>query len=226
MQRLFWLVLLAALPACAQTSLVFTWGPNPANAGFWPPCSKSVKKMCRTGYTLTDVTATSAPAVVTSNIAQDASTYTLIPLPSPGVHTYSLVVNAKESTGKAVHSGPVTVTVPVPNMFSKPPAGFKAIATSTGIVFTWVGSPNKNLPVCSEKVKAACLTVYTLRDVTSPSEPVSISANIGNVLSYTLSQLPESGTHTYSLVASGIDQNGTSRSSTPAITTVLVKGTP
>ena len=83
MQRLYWLVLLMAFPACAQTSLVFTWGPNPTNAVYWPPCSKSVKKMCRTGYTLTDVTAASAPLVITSTIAQDASTYTLIPLPSP-----------------------------------------------------------------------------------------------------------------------------------------------
>jgi hypothetical protein len=226
MQRLFWLVLLMAFPACSQTSLVFTWVPNPSNAGFWPPCSKSVKKMCRTGYTLTDVTATSAPVVITSTIAQDASTYTLIPLPSPGLHTYSLVVNAKKSTGKTVHSDPDTVTVGVPYMFSNPPTGFNAMATSTSIVFTWVGTQNKNVPVCSKKVKAACLTTYTLSDVTNASEPMSISSSIGNVLSYTLNQLPKSGTHIYSLVASGLDQNGTSRSSTPAIATVLVSGTP
>ena len=226
MQRLFWLLLLTAFPACAQTSLVFTWGPNPSDAGNWPPCSKSVKKMCRTGYTLTDVTATLAPVVITSAIAQDAATYTLIPLPSPGLHTYSLVVNAKASTGKTVYSDPATVTVAVPYMFSNPPAGFKAIATSTRIVFTWVGNQNKDLPVCSREVRAACLTAYTLRDLTNASEPVSISSSIGNVLSYTLNGLPKSGTHTYSLVVSGIDQNGTSRSSTPAIATVLVSSTP
>lgn len=226
MQRLFWLVLLMAFPAFAQTSLVLTWGPNPSNAFIWRPCSKSIKKLCRTGYTLTDVTAKATPVVITSTIAQDATTYAIVPLPSPGLHTYSLVVNAKDSLAKAVHSDPVTVTVTVPNMFSNPPAGFKAIATSTSIVFTWVGNQTKDLPVCSSKVKAACLTAYTLRDITTPSEQVSISASVGNVLSYTLNRLPESGKHTYSLVASGEDQNGTSRSSTPAIATVLVKGNP
>jgi hypothetical protein len=212
-----------AFPACAQTSLVLTWGPNPSNAFIWRPCSKSVKRLCRTGYTLTDVTATVAPAVITSTIARDATTYAIVPLPSPGLHTYSLVVNAKDSMAKPVHSDPVTVTVTVPNMFSNPPVGFKAIATSTSIEFTWAGNQTKNLPVCSSKVKTACLTAYTLRDVTSASEQVSISASIGNVFSYTLNRLPESGKHTYSLVASGIDQNGASRSSTPAMATVLVK---
>ncbi len=215
-----------AFPACAQTRLVFNWGPNPSNAGKWPPCSKSVKKMCRTGYTLTDVTATSAPIVITSTITQDASTYTLVHLPSPGLHTYSLVINAKTSMGKPVHSDPATVTVAIPYMFSNPPAGFKAIATSTSIVFTWVSNQSKNLAVCSRKVKAACLTAYTLRDVTNASEPVSISSSIGDVSSYTLNLLPKSGTHTYSLVVSGIDQNGTSRSSNPAIATVVVSSTP
>ncbi len=70
MQRLFWLLLLTVFPASAQTSLVFRWAPNPSNAGNWPPCSKSVKRMCRTGYTLTDVTATSAPVVIISTIAR------------------------------------------------------------------------------------------------------------------------------------------------------------
>jgi hypothetical protein len=226
MQRLFWLLLLTVFPACAQTSLVFTWGPNPSNAGNWPPCSKSVKRMCRTGYTLIDVTATSAPVVITSTIAQDSTTYTITPLPSAGLRTYNLVVNAKNSVRKVVHSDPAIVTVAVPSMFSNAPAGFKAIATSTSIVFTWVGNQNRNLPVCSSKVRAACLTAYTLRDVTNPSEPVNISSSVGNVLSYTLSRPPESGTHTYSLVASGIDQNGASRLSNPAIATVVVSGTP
>jgi hypothetical protein len=136
-----------------------------------------------------------------------------------------MVVNAKNGAGKAVHSDPANVTVAVPYMFSRPPAGFKAIATARTIVFTWVGNQNKNLPACSRKVKTACLIAYTLRDVTSPSEPVSISSSIGSVLSYTLNQLPESGTHTYSLVVNGMDQNGTPRSSTPAIATIPVSGT-
>jgi hypothetical protein len=136
-----------------------------------------------------------------------------------------MLVNAKDGTGKALHSDPSTVTVAVPYMFSNPPAGFKGVATAKTIVFTWVGNQNKNLPVCSRKVKTACLIAYTLRDVTSPSEPVSISSNIGRVASYTLNELPGSGTHTYSLVANGMDQNGSPRSSIPAIATILVSGT-
>jgi hypothetical protein len=213
-----------AFPACAQKSLVFTWGPNPSNAFIWRPCSKSVKKLCRTGYTLTDVTATKAPVVITSTIAPDATTYAVVPLPSPGLHTYSLVVNAKDSMAKPVHSDPATVTVTVPNMFSKPAAGFKA--TSTSIVFVWVGDQANSLPVCGEKVKAACLTAYTPRDVTSRSEQGGISASIGNILSCSLNRLPQSDTRTYSLVSSGIDQDRTSRASTPAIAIVLVRETP
>jgi hypothetical protein len=114
MQKSLWLLLLIAFPASAQTSLVFTWGPNPSNAFIWRPCSKSVKKLCRTGYTLTDVTATEAPVVISSTISQDATNYAIVPLPSPGLHTYSLVINAKDSMAKAVHSDPATVTVTIP----------------------------------------------------------------------------------------------------------------
>lgn len=226
MQRLLWLLLFTVLPACAQTSLVFAWKPNPSNVFYWPPCSKSVKQMCRTGYTLTDVTAASAPVVLAPTIAPDAATYTLIPLPSPGLHTYSLVVNAKESKRQTVHSDPATITVAVPSMFSNAPVGFKATVKSSRIVFAWAANHNENLPVCSKKVKAACLIAYTLRDVSSPSEPVTISSSIGNVLSYTLDRLPGSGKHSYSLVVNGMDQNGISKSSSPAIATVLVSGTP
>ena len=216
-------------PRARRQALFSLGGRTHPTRGYWPPCSKSVKKMCRTGYTLTDVTATSAPVVITSTIAEEAYTYTLTPLPSPGSHTYSLVVNSfKNSTGKTVYSDPATVTVAAPYMYSNPPARFKAIATSTSIVFTWVGNQNKNVPVCSRKVKVACLIAYTLSDVTNASEPMNISSSIGNVLSYTLNPQPKSGTpwRGQLLVASGIDQNGTSRSSTPAIATVLVSGTP
>lgn len=224
MQRLFLMLLFTVFPAYAQTSIVFTWGTNPSDGDRWLPCSKSVKKMCRAGYTLTDVTATSAPIVITSSIPKDSYTYSLTPLPSPGLHTYNIVVNAKGAVGKALYSDPSTVTVDVPYMFSNPPSGFRAIATARNIVFMWAGSQNINPPVCSKKIKTACLIAYTLRDVTRPTEPVTISSSIGSVFSFTLDQLPESGTHTYSLVANGIDQNGTPRSSPPAIATVRVSG--
>lgn len=226
MQKLVWLVLFVAFPACAQKSLVFTWGPNPSNVFIWRPCSKSVKKLCRTGYTLTDVTASKAPVVITSTIAPDATTYAIVPLPSPGSHTYSLVVNAKDSMAKPVHSDPATITVTVPNTFSKPPVGVKATATSTSIVFAWVGDQANSLPVYSEKMKAACPTVYTLPDETSRSEQGSTSSSIGNILSCRLNRPPQSSTRTYSLVASGIEQDRTSMSSTPANAIVLTSDTP
>jgi hypothetical protein len=225
MQKVFWLVLLTVFPAWAQSSLVFTWGPNQANAGIWPPCSRSVKKMCQTGYSLIDVTAASAPVVITSTIANSASTYTLVPLPSAGVHIYNLVVTAKGSNGMTVYSAPATVKVVVPSMFSNPPAGFKAIAGPKSIVFTWDDNQKKTLPACSRKVRAACLIAYTLSDRTNTPEPVIISSKIGNTFKYTLNRLPASGTRSYGLVASGRDQDGNLKSSTPAIATVLVSGT-
>lgn len=114
MNKLVWLICLATVPVWGQSRLVFAWKANPSNAKTWPACSKSVKTMCRTGYTLTDVTTTSAPVVISSTIAEDALTYTLTPLPSVGFHIYNLVVDGVGSSGAAVHSTPATVKVDVP----------------------------------------------------------------------------------------------------------------
>jgi hypothetical protein len=114
MNKLVWLICLATMPVWGQSRLVFAWKANPSNVKTWPECSKSVKTMCRTGYTLTDVTTTSAPVVISSTIAKNALTYTLMPLPSAGLHIYNLVVDGKGSSGAAVHSAPATIKVDVP----------------------------------------------------------------------------------------------------------------
>ena len=223
MQRLLWILLLTVFPACAQTGLVFTWQPNPSNADRWPPCRKLVKTMCRTGYTLIDATNSSAPLVISSTIAPDATSYTVIPLPSAGVHVYDLVVDARVGRKGSVQSSPATVTVVVPDMFSNPPAGFEAKATPAAILFTWLG-PKVNVPACGREHKVACLIAYSLSDVTNPSQPVSISSDIAGVLTFNLNRLPPPGQHAYSLVVNGRDQNGLVRSSAPAVATVIVNG--
>jgi hypothetical protein len=114
MNKLVWLICLATVTAWGQSRLVFAWKPNPSNTKTWPACSKSVKTMCRTGYTLTDVTTTSAPVIISSTIGKEALTYTLTPLPSAGLHIYNLVVDGNGSSGAAVHSAPATVKVDVP----------------------------------------------------------------------------------------------------------------
>ena len=114
MSKLFWLIFLVTTPVWAQSRLVFAWKTNPANSRSWPPCSNLVVKMCRIGYTLTDVTTTSKQVVISSTIAEDALTYTLSPLPSAGLHIYDLTIDAKGSSGAVVHSVPATVKVEVP----------------------------------------------------------------------------------------------------------------
>jgi hypothetical protein len=125
MNKLFWLIFVVATPVWAQSQLVFAWQTNPANARTWPACSRRVVKMCRVGYTLTDVTTISAQVVISSTIADDALTYTLSPLPSAGLHVYNLTVDAKGSSGALVHSTPATVKVEVP-----PPGSHARLADS------------------------------------------------------------------------------------------------
>jgi hypothetical protein len=113
MKIVFRLMFLVAVPLGAQSSVVFSWSHNPLNNGIWPVCSISVQKMCQIGYTLTDITAVSAPVVI-SSIAPTVLTYRLTPLPSAGSHIYHLVINARGGNGKPVHSAPASVTVKIP----------------------------------------------------------------------------------------------------------------
>jgi len=175
-----------AVPVRAQSSAVFTWAHNPLNAGTWPACSRSVRTMCQTGYTLSDVTTASAPVVISSTIAESALTYTLTPLPSVGAHIYDLVINGKGRSGNAVQSAPATVTVTVPFKTSSPHTGFAATALSPSVVFTGASAGNPIFPACSTKVTALCLTACTLSDTTNASSPVLMGSSIGNVLTYAL----------------------------------------
>jgi hypothetical protein len=106
MKIVFRLMFLVAVPLGAQSSVVFSWSHNPLNNGIWPVCSTSVQKMFQIGYTLTDITAVSAPVVISSTIAPTALTYRLTPLRSAGSHIYHLVINARGGNGKPVHSAP------------------------------------------------------------------------------------------------------------------------
>jgi hypothetical protein len=91
-RNLFLGLLLAAAPAFAQSysKVVFTWT---AGSPLWPACSGTVTTSCTVGQTITDITVPATPVVISSTISATALTYTETPFPSPGVHTWSLVVN-------------------------------------------------------------------------------------------------------------------------------------
>jgi hypothetical protein len=125
MKTVLRLMFLIAVPVWAQSSVVFSWNHNPSYDGTWPVCSKHLKTMCQTGYTLTDVTTPAAPVVVSSAIDANALTYRLTPLPSAGSHIYHLVINAKGGNGHAVHSAPATVTIKI-NALKNPISGQSA----------------------------------------------------------------------------------------------------
>lgn len=102
--------------ASAQTHIQFAWGSN--GNPTWPICSASTPPATTSclgpNYSLTDITNASNPVVV-ANPSITALSYSL-PLPSPGSHTYTLVVNAKAFDGSTVSSPPATVTVVVPTV--------------------------------------------------------------------------------------------------------------
>jgi hypothetical protein len=163
--------------------------------------------------------------VISTTITGSALTYTLTPLPSAGTDIYDLFINAKGSRGEGFQSAPATVAVSVPSTFS-PPAGFEAKASLSSVVFTWTGNGSGTIPVCKKGVTVACVTNYTLSDITDASMPKVISSGIGNVLTYTLTLLPTVGSHTYRLLVSGRDQSGNSKSSPPATATLVVARAP
>jgi hypothetical protein len=107
----------------SRAQVVFTWSGtgNPSLSA----CSDTVKTSCISGFTLTDITTSSAPVVISSAIAESATTYTLSPLPAVGSHTWSLVVNGFDQSGNAIASSPATVTATVPAITLNPPTGFQ-----------------------------------------------------------------------------------------------------
>lgn len=100
-----------------------------------------------------------------------------------------------------------------------------SLAQTGSVNFTWNGNGNPNLPACSASVTSACLTTFTLSDITNASAPVVVSSAIASTATtYSLTPLPAVGSHTYSLIISGKDQSGGAISSTPVTTTVVVPG--
>ena len=84
----------------------------------------------------------------------------------------------------------------------------------------WTSNGNVGTPNCNANQKTGCLTTYTLIDTTTNTViSTSISAD---ALSYTLSNLPNTGTHVYQLTINGVDINGKIVSSAPATTSVTI----
>jgi hypothetical protein len=103
------LVLLGAYLARPGKRILFTWN-NSLNS-LVPDCNATVTKRCISGFTLTDVTAGTA---INSAIAPNAATFTYTPsggIPIGYDHTFTLVTNGIDSSGVAVTSPPVSVTV-------------------------------------------------------------------------------------------------------------------
>ena len=105
---------MALINLLLATQLIFSWVPNPANAtnGWNASCSATVKTSCVSGYWLLETTNPANPFI--AGIPAYAKTYTLTPLPSPGVHTYALQANGINAQGAMVHSTKALVTVTVP----------------------------------------------------------------------------------------------------------------
>lgn len=98
-----------------------------------------------------------------------------------------------------------------------------AFAQTTGIIFNWTGNGNAGVPTCSSTVTSSCLTTFTLTDTTTTTSPVVLSSAIlPSALTYTLSPLPPTGTHTYSLMINGLDSSGLPVSSPTISTSVLI----
>jgi hypothetical protein len=86
-------------PPVAPTMLVFTWNATPAIPGF-----------TLSDYVLTDV---NTGKVIAMPLKGQIS-YTLTPLPTPGMRTYQLTVTGTDASGNPVTSPPATVTISIP----------------------------------------------------------------------------------------------------------------
>jgi hypothetical protein len=124
-KQVFYAVLFAVtLAAQAQTKIVFTWGNPSATV---PKCSTipTNPSMCMIGQTMTETTNPATPIPINQAIDAYATTYTITPLPTKGDHTYSLVSNFLDFSGKPAVTPVVTTTVTVPAPFVvAPPTGF------------------------------------------------------------------------------------------------------
>lgn len=79
--------------------LIFTWNATPATPG-----------IILSNYVLRDV---NTGQVVATPMKGQVS-YTLTPLPTPGLRTYQLTATGTDEYGKVVTSPPTTVTISIP----------------------------------------------------------------------------------------------------------------
>lgn len=127
MKHLIKLLFLFAIPAMAQTAIVFTWTNGNTGSSAYPACTSTVTKSCVTGFTLMMDGSTTVAGP--SSIGPTLTTYTQTPLPAVGTHSYVLTMNGFDGVGNAivsVGSNMVSVTVPAPVTLN-PPTGFKAV---------------------------------------------------------------------------------------------------
>jgi hypothetical protein len=130
MKRLLQLALLGGMmlvvgAATAQTKVVLTWTSGNTGASALPACPATSPTSCVTGYTLSmDGTQVAGPTA----IGPAATTYTQTPLPTPGTHAYSLVMNGFDGVGSPTQSAAATASVNVPAPVNIPaPTGFTVV---------------------------------------------------------------------------------------------------
>lgn len=92
---LLFVMALAVGAASAQTQIKTTW------ESAWTPCSTSTSAACSDHQTLTDVTVSGAPVVISSTIPANVTTFTT-PIPVPNLYPtrlYTLVVTYRDVNG-------------------------------------------------------------------------------------------------------------------------------
>jgi hypothetical protein len=85
-------------PPPAPTMLVFTWNHTPAIPG-----------VSLSNYVLTDVNT----GKVMATPAKGQISYSLTPLPTPGLRTYQLTVTGTDENGNTLTSPPAVVTIQI-----------------------------------------------------------------------------------------------------------------
>ena len=90
--------LLLGRTALAQRSIAFSWnqGTNPG----WTACPAG--RYCLTGYTFYETT--SGIPVALATVSQSSPFFTMIPLPSRGLHIYSVAQNGINGSGAPTQS--------------------------------------------------------------------------------------------------------------------------
>lgn len=91
------------------------------------------------------------------------------------------------------------------------------------VAFNWGYTFTSAYPVCTSTVTTNCIQSFQLSE--GSTVLATVPATSSTSYTYTLATLPTAGTHTYSLVATGVYQGG-SINSLPAMVSLQVPGTP